>query len=241
MSMYPVRRPMTRAAAMAAGGLLLSGVALAQVGSPACERFKASLATRLHADPSTYTLDSIPAGMAVPKGAKVVGNCDGGTVKVVFRRGKLPPLDVASLTPAPAPAAAVAATPATPAAPASSTAPAAPPPRATAPPPTRPTATATATATAAAPASARAPAPAFSASSTAMAPATADAPPADGAAPATDPAEPADGPALAWTDRLEPHWPWALLVLAPLVFWAGAWLRHRRHYDAAGLPRGPRL
>lgn len=38
------------------------------------------------------------------------------------------------------------------------------------------------------------------------------------------------------------HWPWLLaLVLLPLAAWLWSWLAYRRAYDAAGLPRGPRL
>lgn len=57
------------------------------------------------------------------------------------------------------------------------------------------------------------------------------------------PAE-AEGPPLA--ERASAfageHWPWfAGIVVLPLLFGLGAWLVHRRHYDASGLPRGPRL
>jgi hypothetical protein len=38
------------------------------------------------------------------------------------------------------------------------------------------------------------------------------------------------------------HWPWlSAVLLLPLMLWGGAWIAHRRSYDAAGLPRGPRL
>ncbi|MCW7536803.1 hypothetical protein OOT46_02905 [Aquabacterium sp. A7-Y] len=38
------------------------------------------------------------------------------------------------------------------------------------------------------------------------------------------------------------YWQWLLaLVLLPLGLGAWAWLDHHRTYDAAGLPRGPRL
>jgi len=38
------------------------------------------------------------------------------------------------------------------------------------------------------------------------------------------------------------HWPWLLaLAMMPLAWSAWAWWSYRRAYDAAGLPRGPRL
>jgi len=38
------------------------------------------------------------------------------------------------------------------------------------------------------------------------------------------------------------YWPWLLaLLLVPMVWIAWAWWSHHRAYDAAGLPRGPRL
>jgi hypothetical protein len=37
-------------------------------------------------------------------------------------------------------------------------------------------------------------------------------------------------------------WPWVVaLLLLPLAAWGWAWFSHRRAFDAAGLPRGPRL
>jgi hypothetical protein len=38
------------------------------------------------------------------------------------------------------------------------------------------------------------------------------------------------------------HWHWLVALLAlPLAGWLWAWVAHRRAYDDAGLPRGPRL
>lgn len=69
--------------------------------------------------------------------------------------------------------------------------------------------------------------------------------PAVAAAPAPSPAVavPASAaPAAAEPGFLRRHWPWVLaLVLLPLAGWAWAWIAHRRAYDDAGLPRGPRL
>ena len=65
-------------------------------------------------------------------------------------------------------------------------------------------------------------------------PAAPEAPPA--ASPGMDTPEPvpADTAPSPW------RWLWALLALPP-AGWLWAWIQHRRRYDAAGLPRGPRL
>ena len=60
--------------------------------------------------------------------------------------------------------------------------------------------------------------------------------------------EPAEPPSQtiswwAWAAGLAVgHWTWLLAAMSmPLVWSAWAWWSHRRLYDAAGLPRGPRL
>ena len=55
-------RPLMHAA------LLLAASAQAQ--TPACDQFKAVLATRLHSDVQGYTMDSVPSNIAVPPGAE---------------------------------------------------------------------------------------------------------------------------------------------------------------------------
>lgn len=223
MSLYPVRpvrRPVHQAAALAVGSLLLTAGTLAQAASAGCERFKATLAERLP-DPSTYTLDAVPAATPLPKGAKVVGNCDGNTVKIIFRRGKQAPIegtsDVAVASPTPAPAPVVAVVP--PPAPVQ-----APPPPPPPPPPPKP-----------APPPEPAPAPRVVA---VEAPA-----PQPIEVAASEPAPTADAvdDTTSWTEGVAAHWPWLTLGLVPLLLWGVARVQHRRHYDAAGLPRGPRL
>jgi hypothetical protein len=59
-----------------------------------------------------------------------------------------------------------------------------------------------------------------------------------------DPPPLPEGPGLiaTTTDTLVEHWPWTLAaILLPLVAWGWSWFSHRRVYDAAGLPRGPKL
>lgn len=164
----------------------------------ACDRFKATLAERI--TPGGFTLEAVPAGEAVPSGAKVVGTCEGGARKILLRRPG--PATAASATvaaPAPQPIAA-------PAAPAPVTPAVAVEPK----PDPRPVETARA--------------------------AVPPPPPPEPAAPVAEPTAP----------RTDDAWlryaPWLLaplLVLLAGALWA--WIAHHRAYDAAGLPRGPRL
>jgi outer membrane biosynthesis protein TonB len=159
-----------------------------------------------------FTLESVPASTKTPAGAKVVGTCEGGAYKVLLRRGAAAEEASAS---APDEAAAAAAAP-----------------------PPRPTPAATPT-----------PAPSPTATPT---PAATPAPTPTPAPAATPPPEPpaavaqtvADG--MSWTDLvlefLARYWPWVLTLAGlPLLIWLAAWITHRRYYDEAGLPRGPRL
>lgn len=199
-----------------AAGLLCVGPAEAQ--SASCDQFKETLAGRIRVP--GFTLESVPASTKTPAGAKVVGTCEGGAYKVLLRRGAAAQEAAAS-----APDEAAAAPPLRPT-PAASPTPA--------PTPTRtpqPTATAVPTATptpAATPAPTPTPAPA----------ATPQPEPSAAASPASD--------GMSWTDRarefLARHWPWVLTFAGlPLLIWLAAWITHRRYYDEAGLPRGPRL
>lgn len=204
---------------MLAAGLLGFGPVHAQ--SAGCDQFKETLAARIRVP--GFTLESVPAATRTPPGAKVVGTCEGGAYKVLLRRGAAAEQAAAS---APDGATAATATPKpTPAATPAPTPTRAPQPTAT----PAPTATPTATPT---PAATPAPTPL----------------PSPAATPQPGPAGPAtpvvDG--MSWTERarefLARHWPWVLTFAGlPLLIWLAAWITHRRYYDEAGLPRGPRL
>ena len=200
----------------------------AQAQTPACEQLKTSLASRLPA-PGSYHLESLPAGEPVPKGAKVIGNCSGGAYRMLFIRGAAP----ATASPAPKPAPVEKAAVATPAP--APVVPSPPPKKAeVVPPPPAP-----------APAAVSPPPPKPE-------PEPAPRPLVKPAAePVTDtadrmpmPAPADDGPSFMdeATDLAGDHWPWlSALVAVPLLLWGWGRVSHYRAYDAAGLPRGPRL
>ena len=78
--------------------LSASACAYAQAAKP-CEELKAEIAKKLEANGvKLYTLDIVAKDDTQTEG-KVVGTCDGGTKKIVYRKTTTPP-------PAPAPAAA---------------------------------------------------------------------------------------------------------------------------------------
>jgi hypothetical protein len=59
----------------------------AQAQTP-CDQLKGVLAARIDAAGALgYNLETVPAGTPVPPGAKVVGTCEGGTSKILYRRG----------------------------------------------------------------------------------------------------------------------------------------------------------
>ncbi|MFL6660670.1 MAG: DUF1161 domain-containing protein, partial [Rhizobacter sp.] len=61
--------------------------AAAHAQSPACEMLKRTLAARIEATGVRgYSLEAVPAGVPVPSGAKVIGTCDGGANRIVYRR-----------------------------------------------------------------------------------------------------------------------------------------------------------
>lgn len=211
---------------VAAAAVLLAVDAQAQ--TPACEQLKTSLASRLPA-PGSYHLESLPAGEPVPKGAKVIGNCSGGAYRMLFIRGAAP----ATASPAPKPAPVEKAAVATPAP--APVVPSPPPKKAeVVPPPPAP-----------APAAVSPPPPKPE-------PEPEPRPLVKPAAePVTDtadrmpmPAPADDGPAFMdeATELAGDHWPWlSALVAVPLLLWGWGRVSHYRAYDAAGLPRGPRL
>jgi hypothetical protein len=236
------RRNASRRAALAAAALvqvasfaLPADNALAQ-GS-ACDQFKARLASRIDPSIGPYSLEAVPADAVLPRGAKVVGTCEGGARKILLiRGGAAPPPDAAAVaSPASLPQAA----------------PAEPTRRPVEVQRSRPVAAASAPSpsarTGARPAAVT---PAASASApTVESPAASGvpAPPVDRAASGADPQ--ADEPrtaTLPWQERavefLGRYGAWILVPV--LLAFAGAlwaWLAYRRRYDASGLPRGPRL
>jgi hypothetical protein len=196
--------------------LLAAGAAHAQT-SPACERFKGTLAKRIS---GSFTLEDVPADAPLPPGAKAVATCEGGARKILLIR---PGRDTA---PAASAAASAADTP--PAATASAPAPR-----------TRP---AEVRATTPRSVTERVQTPPPVASAVEL-PRPFDTAPAATPSPSRDEITPAATPlrerATAW---LAQRWPWLLaplLLLLAAIGWA--WLSHRSAYDAAGLPRGPRL
>lgn len=234
-----------------------SGGALAQ--SPACDQFKEAVATRIPAE-VRGALETVAAATPVPPGAKVVGTCDGGAFKILHYRRGLTPQGATAAGAAAAAAAASTASPAAPAPPASAAAAAprvaarasAPAAAASRPEPAKPVAAKPPEP--ARPAALKPPEPA--ASPVAMARTVAMPPmPAPSATSDTrdtrdeplmrdPPPPPPEGPGLVatTTDALVEHWPWTLAaLLLPLAAWGWSWFSHRRVYDAAGLPRGPRL
>ncbi len=221
--------------------LLAAPAALAQ-SSNACDMLKATLAQRIEATGVRgYSLEAVPASEPTPKDGRVIGNCEGGAFKMVYRRfggtatateGRTAPEKSAAAAPPPSP-------PPSPRPAASAPAPAAsrPLPSPTPLPTPAPTPTPKPVAPTPAPPS-PSPVPVPSPSPSPVLPAAEAAPPA----PSPAPSEPA--PAAAADEGFPggAYWPWlALVIVVPLALWGGARIRYRLRYDEAGLPRGPRL
>jgi len=211
--------------------LLTLLAANAQAQTPACDQLKNTLAKRLPADVRSYSMEAVPADTPVTPGTKVIGTCEGGAYKVVYRRW----------------GGAVQASPgsASAARPLAASAPVA------APKPVSPSIT-----TAAAPAAARQESvspPLASASDVAAAASSAG----RAVVPAVQPDQasetqeqrPQPGPGFLpgfvaefMAESMGRHWRWILALLAlPVAGSLWFWIAHRRAYDEAGLPRGPRL
>jgi hypothetical protein len=229
--------------------LLLADGAHAQAN--ACDQLKEVLAARINSGIGTYSLEAVPAGTPVPPGSKVIGTCEGGARKILFRRGGAAPpsSDVASAAgPASAPQALAAPTE----------------PKRRSPDVQRDRALPLVPASAPASASSASPRPvsrsvgAASAAATPVAereksPNAMDS--ASSAAPSVDPV--LNPPAPSGLDEtsvskiplrqraaefIGRYWQGFLavaLVLLAAVLWA--WFSHRSAYDEAGLPRGPKL
>lgn len=226
------------------GATLGGAAAPALAQSPACDQFKDTVATRIPPE-ALGTLVIAAASTPVPPGAKVVGTCDGGAFKILhYRRGVTPQAanadSAAGIASAASPASAASAVAAAPRVAARASAPAA---AASRPEPAKPVAAKLPEPVKPAPPKLPEPSP----SPVAMAPAV--------VAPALPdtrdeplmrdpPPPPPDGPGLiaTATDALVEYWPWTLaVILLALGAWGWSWFSHRQSYDAAGLPRGPKL
>lgn len=189
----------------------------AQAQTPACDQLKATLAARFESSGVRgYSMEAVPADTPVPAGAKVIGTCESGALKVVYRRwgAARPAADGASAVPA--------ARPATRQEPASSVAKAASVATPTIQAPEKPL-----------PADANQTGAARSVELAAVAPRPVSA----DTRPAPDITTPQEDPGF-----VSGHWRWAgPLALLALVGLVWLWRARFSAYDKAGLPRGPRL
>lgn len=241
----PIRRPARwHQLAARCGGLVMAPAASmfvatgAQAQADPCEQLKSVLAARIPPEVRGYSMETVPANAPVPPGAKAIGNC--GANKILYRRfgGSSPP-PVASASIASAPIGRTTKpTPASAPAPIAAPAPV-PLPAAVPPPAPRPVEAAPIMA---------APKPAPVQASASRVADKVAAPNAEAVASQAAP-PPLDQPRAAsppLTQRVTAFfatgWRWiGVLLLLPLTGWLWAWVAHRRAYDAAGLPRGPRL
>jgi hypothetical protein len=76
---------MIQVVAVVAASMLLAAGAQAQTP---CDQLKVVLSARIDAAGARgYSLEAVPAGTGVPPGAKVIGTCEGGASKILYRRG----------------------------------------------------------------------------------------------------------------------------------------------------------
>jgi hypothetical protein len=216
-------------------------VAGAQAQTPSCDDFKAVLAARFESKGVRgYSMQAVPAATPVPSGASVIGSCESGAYKVLYRRWG----EAAAASAASAPRAKAVA-PDVPARQASSAAieralralPAS---------PAAPTLQTGARAVGAAssgqgPSREPAPVPAVAASEVATARTAAQSTVVQQPSPQADEGRGSELPlARRVHDFTAAHWPWfAALLLLLAVLWI--WRAFFSPYDKDGLPRGPRL
>ncbi len=238
--------------------------ATAHAQTEVCDQFKGVLAARIEATGVRgYSLDAVPARTPVPPDAKVIGTCEGGAWKVLYRRwGASRPSSASNSAPAPAPASATATAAAAARAPVAAAqaivVPVPPAPKspqlqghsaaptlaASAPSPTPAPVLLSDRAASAAPA----PGPASEKAVVAGAGEVSMLPVANPAAPtaaagvrneAVVTNVPLARQASPWLAE-NWHWLW-VLVLLPLAAGVWVWRAHYSAYDKTGLPRGPRL
>jgi hypothetical protein len=228
--------------------VLIGGTGHAGAQSSACDQLKGTLSARIEASGvHDYALEAVPVATPTPANARVIGTCDGGRTKMLYRRGvgtqQLPEAPTAARQdPAPQASAASrsrAAKAAKTEVVADDRAPAPVP----APMPDPTPAPAPAAAPAVVPAAmtpALMPAPA-SQSVTLASEIAAPTPPAKDSIPVAPPAKTSSLLQQA-TELAAGYWHYLLaLVLVPIAAWLWSWVTYRRAYDKAGLPRGPRL
>ncbi|GEM_PF-1654285 len=224
--------------------MLLARGAYAQAS--ACDQLKLALTARIDPSIRGYTLEIMPAGVPVPSGAKVIGTCEGGARRILFRRWGATP-SPANASTAVEPASAPQAT----AAPAQTT-------RRMA--DTQGNRAAQPAATSVSSSMPRLGSPSNEAGSSVPTPIAEPHESAAGAGggevaraidrvavqatqPQRDNSAVANVPlAQRASGFLGRYWQWmAALVLVPLAVSLRAWLAYRSAYDEAGLPRGPKL
>jgi len=72
--------------------LLFASVSVYGQGAKPCEELKAEIAQKIEAkNVKSYTLEIVPTEKAKDVEGKVVGSCEGGTKKIVYRRTSAPP------------------------------------------------------------------------------------------------------------------------------------------------------
>jgi hypothetical protein len=208
---------------LAIAALWLPAAAVAQ-GS-ACDQFKATLAARIEATGVRgYSLEVVPASTPVPAGAKAIGNCEGGALKILYRRWG----GASAAASAPAPLIAAEAPPKRPQ---PAVRPEVPAPAASVPVP-KPAPAPVVTFEAAEP-------PPLRASDVQLARVVESVAPQ---APPLGPGEEKPPLPQRVSGFVVTHWHWLLaLLLVPLAVVGWFWRAHYLAYDKNGLPRGPRL
>ena len=229
-----------------ATSMLLAAGAQAQANS--CDQLKGVLAARIDASGVRgYTLETVPDGTPVPPDAKVIGTCQGGAGKILYRRwGASRPSSGGAGAAGPASAAQAIVVPdaQTRRSPGVQSVRASQPVPASAPRPAPQPVSRSNGAAPAVPAAGHEPEKALGSSASEV-----------DAARAVDRAiaQPAQVElaknlevkvplARRASEFMAENWRWILaLVLLPVAGWIWAWRAHRSAYDEAGLPRGPKL